>query len=234
MYKFKKSLIAVIGLVALVTIATVTTPHLSYGSSGPTAAAPSSQTQNVNVVNTPTVNAQQSGIWNVGISGTPMVGIDNAHNTVTVDDSSPISVREMNTPAFQPYQVAATLNLNAAEFSKTVFIDIPAGKIFVIEFASVEACVPVGQTLQFAEVLVSGPGQILGLPPTEFTASYQVPISSKGTDPFACGDRFAGSQPMTLYVKPGPNQLRFFVQRNASTNSALIVMTVSGHLVDTP
>ena len=226
MYKFKKSLIGLIGLIALLAIANVITPHLSYGSSGPSAAAPSAQTQNVSVVNTPTVNAQQSGTWNVGIDG--------AHNTVTVNDSNPVSVREKNIPAWQPYQVAANINLNDAEATKTVFVDIPAGKIFVIEFASVIGCVPAGQTLQIAEVVTSGPGQIVGDVPGVFAASYQIPITGRGTDPFACGDRFVGSEQTTLYVKPGPGQLRFFVQRSASTSSAGITMTVSGHLVDTP
>jgi len=225
-YKFKESLIAVIGLVSLVAIATVITPHLIYGSSGPTPFAAPSQTQNVNVVNTPTVNAQQSANWNVGI--------DAAHNIVTVDDSNPISVREMNIPAWQPYQVAANISLNAAEATKTVFVDVPVGKIFVIEFASVVGCVPSGQTLQIAQVLTSGPGQVAGDPPGAFAASYEVPITARGTDAFACGDKFAGSQPTPLYVRPGLGQLRFFVQRSASANSALITMTVSGHLVDTP
>jgi hypothetical protein len=219
MYKFKESLIALIGLVSLVAIATV------IGSGGPTAAAPSSQTQNVNVVNTPTTNAQQTGNWNVGI--------DAAHNKVTVDDSNPIAVREMNIPAWQPYQVAANISLNAAEATKTVFVDVPAGKIFVIEFASVLGCVPSGQTLQIAEVLTYGPGQVAGDPPGGFAASYELPIAGRGTDAFSCGDRFAGSQQTTLYVNPGPGQLRFFVQRSASAGSATITMTVSGHLVDT-
>ncbi len=59
MYKFKNSLIALIGLVSLITVVTVMTPHIGYGSSGTAAPAPS--TQNVNVVNTPTVKSQQDG-----------------------------------------------------------------------------------------------------------------------------------------------------------------------------
>lgn len=43
----------------------------------------------VNVVNNPPVQAQQSGVWNVGISGTPDVNVSNA---VQVDDSTPIQV----------------------------------------------------------------------------------------------------------------------------------------------
>ena len=37
----------------------------------------------VSITNTPTVDARQSGTWNVGIAGKPTVGIDPGQNTVT-------------------------------------------------------------------------------------------------------------------------------------------------------
>ena len=39
----------------------------------------------VSVTNTPTVDARQSGTWNVGISGTPSVKLDATANTVKVE-----------------------------------------------------------------------------------------------------------------------------------------------------
>jgi len=67
------------GVLTLVMIVTVSMPHIGRGASG--ANAPTSQTQNVNVVNTPTVSSQQNGIWNVGINGTPSVNVASMPNT---------------------------------------------------------------------------------------------------------------------------------------------------------
>jgi hypothetical protein len=124
MYRFKKSLIALIGVLTLVVIVNVSMPHIGRGASG--ANAPASQTQNVNVVNTPSVNAQQSGTWNVGISGTPVVGLDAGNNTVKfdavnntvkVDPTNPLSIRDVDNPARQP-------------FRKSVFVSFPDGATF--------------------------------------------------------------------------------------------------------
>lgn len=79
MYRFKKSLVALMGVLTLVVIVTVSMPHIGRGASG--ANAPTTQTQNVNVVNTPTVSAQQNGTWNVGINGTPTVNVASMPNT---------------------------------------------------------------------------------------------------------------------------------------------------------
>src|SRR6476659_4463476 len=98
MSKFKNSLIALAGLTALALITSLLIPLVGLGSNAPGGNAPTSQTQNVNVVNTPSVAAQQSGTWNVGINGTvtvsnfpatsnvaitgtPSVGLDAANNT---------------------------------------------------------------------------------------------------------------------------------------------------------
>ena len=112
MYKFKKSLIGLIGLIALVAIATAITPHLSYGSSGPGAAAPTAQTQNVNVVNTPTVNAQQNGTW---------------------------VVRDVDNPARQ--RIEATINVNLFDGQSvglSTLTTVPAGKTLVVEYISID------------------------------------------------------------------------------------------------
>jgi hypothetical protein len=79
MYRFKRSLIALMGVLTLVVIVTVSMPHIGRGASGNN--APTTQTQNVNVVNTPNVAAQQNGIWNVGINGTPSVNVASMPNT---------------------------------------------------------------------------------------------------------------------------------------------------------
>jgi hypothetical protein len=85
MHKLKNSLIALGGLAALAVTMTLVMPLIGLGSSAPS--APTSQTQNVNVVNTPTVSAQQSGTWNVGINGTPTVNVSPFQTVLGYDET---------------------------------------------------------------------------------------------------------------------------------------------------
>ena len=135
MNRFRNSIITAIGFVALIAVGTITSPRKGYG-------APAAQTQNVNVLNTPTVNAQQSGLWTVGISGTPAVGLDASNNTVRfdadnntvkVDSAAPVSVREADNPARQPVAGSCVINNNQG-FPCTV-ANVPPGKRLVIEMA---------------------------------------------------------------------------------------------------
>ena len=143
MYKFKSSLFGLLGVLTLVAIVTVAMPH--PGAGGTANNAPTSQTQNVNVVNTPTVTAQQSGAWNVGINGTPTVavtnfpgttnvGIDPAANTVKIDATHPLLVSDVDNPARHPFAASCTINNNGG-FPCTVTF-VPPGKRLVIEMFS--------------------------------------------------------------------------------------------------
>jgi len=123
----------VIGFSSLIAVGAMTNPR-------PSPAAPTSQTQNVNVVNTPTVSAQQSGVWTVGISGTPTVGLDAANNTVKfdaanntvkIDGAAPVPVRDADNPAGQPFAAACIINNNQG-FPCTL-TNVPPGKRLVIE-----------------------------------------------------------------------------------------------------
>ncbi len=111
MYRFKNSLIGLIGLLTLMVIITVTVPHIGRGAIGNGNNAPTSQTQNVNVVNTPAVNAQQSGTWNVGINGTPTVGFNSSANTVKIDPATTLAIRDADNAARQPFHAAANVNI---------------------------------------------------------------------------------------------------------------------------
>jgi hypothetical protein len=246
-YKFRNSLIALIGLVSLTTIATVMMPHLSYGSPG--ASAPTPSTQNVNVVNTPTValaasssvgisntptvNAQQTGPWSVDINGTPVVGLDDANNTVKfdavnntvkIDPATPVSFRDSENPARQIYQNTRTINLgDGSAGTNTFFSPVPDGKRLVIEFVSFNGRVPTGQEWQIVQIGV-----------THFsTLYYDIEVKPKGPSPFAGGDQFGGSQQVRLYCDAGETP-SFFAQRSATAGEASIVMNISGYFVDVP
>src|SRR5215467_1253633 len=92
MKRFRNSILTGISLVVLFAVGTMTNPRNGFGSPGGSPGAPSAQTQNVNVVNTPTVNAQQAGPWSVSISGAPSVGLDSSNNTVRIDGNSSVKI----------------------------------------------------------------------------------------------------------------------------------------------
>lgn len=64
---------------------------------------------NVNVSNTPTVNAQQNGLWSVGILGTPTFGLSPSANAVQAQQNGAWSVGISGTPTFGISQSANTI-----------------------------------------------------------------------------------------------------------------------------
>ncbi|PYT10862.1 MAG: hypothetical protein DMF51_17160 [Acidobacteria bacterium] len=86
----------------------------------------------VTVVNTPTVQAQQSGPWTVmvqgGLSLAPgnLVGIDPAQNMV----------RLVGLPALQPYQTSTSLFIDYPDDTWQSTLAVPAGKVLIIEYVS--------------------------------------------------------------------------------------------------
>ncbi|HJZ83314.1 MAG TPA: hypothetical protein VKD91_23300 [Pyrinomonadaceae bacterium] len=133
MNRLRNSIITAVGFLVLIALGTVINSREGY-------AAPSAQTQNVNVVNTPAVNAQQTGAWTVGITGTPAVGLDAGNNTVKfdadnntvrVDPATTLSVRDVDNPARRPFAGSCVINNNQG-FPCTV-ATVPPGKRLVIE-----------------------------------------------------------------------------------------------------
>jgi hypothetical protein len=232
MYRFKKSLIALIGVLTLVVIVNVSMPHIGRGASG--ANAPASQTQNVNVVNTPSVNAQQSGTWNVGISGTPVVGLDAGNNTVKfdavnntvkVDPTNPLSIRDVDNPARQPFRKSVFVSFpDGATFAAiNPGINPPAGKRLVIEAVSASGNIPSGQkfactlniTDEFAQVLFN----------LDLTLTLQAT--------FGAVDSFQGNTTTRVYLEPSDN-IAFDAFRTSGAGSGGMRVSFSGYFVDVP
>ena len=86
-----------------------------------------------------TVQAQQSGSWNVGISGTPTV-------TVANSAQSPLFVRDVDAPGRNPFQTSQ--NILFTTVSGTAFFTVPDGKVTVIEHVSMSGAVESGGTVQ--------------------------------------------------------------------------------------
>jgi hypothetical protein len=243
-YKFKNSLIALIGLVSLMTVVTVVLPHTSYGSGGKTASsAPTSQTQSVKVVNTlsepvpiqgtatvnGTVQAAQAGTWNVGISGTPVVGLDAANNTVKfdavnntvkIDAATPVMVRDVDNPAIEPFQGFASIVLPFGQTQGSRQITtVPAGKVLVIEDVSADGRLSAGDKLIGLAIYGGGP------------LYYLVP-NDVGTDEI--GRRmYIASQHVRFYFTEG-TQVGCFAQRDTANGQPDVNFSVFGYFIDKP
>ena|SRR5215510_6507653 len=221
MYKFKKSLMALIGLVSLVAITTVIAPHLGYGSSAATA-APTSQAQNVNVVNTPSVNAQQNGTWNVGITGTPVVALAAPNNIVKIGNTDPLPVRDVDNPARQPFEASTGVIIN--NLNPTGVRDIttvPQGKTLVIEHISIDGRLT-NQSLISAWVTWQAQASF-GIP--HFLTFADRGADSSGQEVFGAG------QQVRLYFKEGVTVL-VAAERNSTVGQANVSFQLSGYLLD--
>ena len=233
MYRFKNSLFGSLGVLTLIAIATVALPHIGRGASGG-GSAPTSQPQNVNVVNTPSVNAQQSGTWNVGITGTPVVGLDAGNNTVKfdavnntvkVDPTNPLSIRDVDNPARQPFRKSVFVSFpDGATFAAiNPGINPPAGKRLVIEAVSASGNIPSGQkfactlniTDEFAQVLFN----------LDLTLTLQAT--------FGGVDSFQGNTTTRVYLEPSDN-IAFDAFRTSGAGSGGMRVSFSGYFVDVP
>lgn len=158
MKKLKHYLTASIGLILFVSVIALSLPQTGHSNiasdkdvrviNTPAEAIPviAQGTTNVAVQNVPTVKAQQNGAWNVGITGTP---------TVQLDDSAtnPVFVRDVDRPTAQPFQQEVIVTVNDGESGQNGFIIVPAGKLFVIEHVSALGSAPTDQTIDNVGVL---------------------------------------------------------------------------------
>jgi hypothetical protein len=231
-YKFKRSLIALMGVLTLVVIVTVSMPHIGRGASG--ANAPTSQTQNVNVVNTPTVNAQQSGTWNVGINGTPVVGLDAGNNTikfdavnntVKIDTTNPLLVRDVDNAARQSFRKSVFVSLpDGTSFAAiNPGITPPTGKRLVIEAVSVSGNIPSGQKYSCSLNITDEFAQVL----------FDLDLALALQATFGPVDTYQGNTITRVYVENSDN-VAFDVFRTAATGAAGMRVSFSGYFVDVP
>lgn len=114
----------------------------ALGQSGSSKKADPAEKQTADTGNTKTVDARQSGVWNVGI--------DPTKNIVQLSNSAinPLSVKIIESGARKPFQTRASVNIPADDNFETAFLPIPAGKRLVIENISAIARCPKGQRME--------------------------------------------------------------------------------------
>ena len=226
MYKFKNALVGLLGLLTLVVTTTVTMPHIGRGAVGNTNNGPTSQTQNVNVVNTPGVNAQQSGTWNVGINGTPSVNVANLPTTQVVQvgnqPNNPVFVRDVDNPTRQLFiGSTGTLINDGQSVGITNITIVPTGKVLVLEQISVDARFT-GQKLVSASIFSED----------QLNATHYLVPNDAGTDSFGRNVFIAGQHVRMYFTQGQPVSCR--AERNGTAGQADVFFSMSGYFVDAP
>jgi hypothetical protein len=141
--------------------------------------------------------------------------------------NTPLPVEVTNTPAAEPVQHKCVCVISGGSATTTDTVTVPSGRRLVIEFVSVRALVPIGQTPEVQ--IFTGTG---GLPSgtTSMGHSIALPVTPV---PGGSVDVYHASQPVRLYADPGSG-VTIHVARFQTTGTATFEVTFSGHLVTLP
>jgi hypothetical protein len=163
----------------------------------------------VNVGNTPSVSAQQSGSWNVGITGTPTVGLDPSANVV--DDQ--------HDPARQAVQFSIEMFLrDGLQGDSTSPYTVPALRRLVVTNVSAQAQLPIGQRPTVIGLRLFG----------QFRSFYYFPLEFGGTA--FSRDFWSGNRSTAFVVEAGDTPTFDFL-RDSDTGQASLTFTISGYLI---
>jgi hypothetical protein len=192
----------------------------------------------VTVVNTPLpVSAEQSGAWNVGITGTPSVQVSNTptvnlaadtlvkiqNQTANDGNAVPIMVRDSDSPGRHPFQVRVDFPINdGTNEGESGGIRVPAGKRLVVEYVSANITLPSGQKVLEVWVITTQNGSAIQ---HFFSTAFQ------GTSNILTG-YFTISQQTRLYSDPSAISAGIVVFRNALSGSGFVSFRISGYLID--
>lgn len=141
----------------------------------------------------------------------------------TADDVNVVntpSVRDTDNPARQPVQAQAACQANNVIGCLPIIYTVPAGKRLVIEFASMNANLPAGQTAQLA-IQTSAGGE---------TVNHHFPLTPPAV-PFQGQGAAAAGQQVRLYADAG-TVVTVQGTRNIATGTAFFNFSISGYLVD--
>jgi len=165
----------------------------------------------VSVTNTPTVNAQQSGAWNVGLTGSPTVQVGNTAG-------NPVLVRDVDRPTAQPFEQQVEVTIPDGGGGENGFFSVPLGKLLVIEQVSARGNAPSGQRLNFS---------ILSHTLPDLTQRFH--YLARVQDEDSPTTFFVQSQQVRIYADASASVR---IDRNGSTGMATATFVVTGHLIN--
>ncbi|MGI9102306.1 MAG: hypothetical protein ACR2IF_07650 [Terriglobales bacterium] len=201
----------------------------------------------VTVTNIPLpVSAAQSGSWTVSVGNTPNVNIA---NTPAVTLAPGASVRDADNPVRQPIvgEINGTdgasdqFSCSSTDDGCTVALfQVPAGKAFVLEYASMNACLTVGEVASMTINKTTANGcSAAGSTQCSSTKKYFAGISPAAIATDAAASCVSSgwtrvAQPMRVYFSAGEWVVAEGSRNKGETGSGGYSFGVSGYLVDVP
>jgi hypothetical protein len=191
MKKLKHYTAASLGLILFVSVIALSVPQSGHSALTPpdkdvrvintaTEAVP------VTIQGTPSVQAQQSGPWNVGVSGSVQVGNSEA---------APIYVRDVDRPTARPFLKEITLTLPAANNGENVSLGILVGELVVIEQVSALGTLPADQFVETMSIATR-------VPPDNVYHSHLLQFNKLELNP-GTNMYTVPSQQVRIYAGPG-------------------------------
>ena len=169
----------------------------------------------VSVSGTSTVNAQQSGSWNVGISGNSA--------------ANPFLVRDVDQASRKPYAQTIKMTFNSSDRAVLGNFDVPAGKRLVIESFSVFGKFPSGMKLVESSINAFQGGD-------QFGTQHFAPVFTGNTEEtFEPGVFIVSSGPMHLDAVAGTGTVTVRLERDHITIITVpfsFEVNITGYLVD--
>ena len=207
MCKFKISLCALVSVLFLIAV----TPRIGMGQKS--APSPVPPPMNVKVVNTDAEPVPVTGTVSVSNLG-----------------SSPLPVRDVDNPARRAVQFQAFLNCSGGGIgcspAQTPYT-VPEGKRLVIEYASMKVTLSEGQSAILG-ILTTLNGELV----THYFPQTQPALApNPGISP--SGNYVSAGQQVRIYADSGTN-VSFQVDRTSNTGTFVIIVSMSGYLVDMP
>jgi len=154
----------------------------------------------------------------VSLIGNLTVGLDAASNTVKIDSSSAVKIRDVN--AGTPASFHTSFDGGIATGAWESF-DVPANKMLVVEYVSVRVTGAV--STEHVRAMIQTAAAPFGV---LFQRHFLVPTA-------IANDDFIFSAPVKMYFGPDES-VGIGVQRSAAGASMLIEVSMSGRLIDTP
>jgi len=203
------------GQVKTATTASATTPPSAPVTVVNTTANPVPVAGVVNVSGTPTVNAQQSGSWNVGISGNSA--------------ANPLQVHDVDHASRTPYAQTKRLAFNPTDRAILGNFDVPAGKRLVIDNFSIFGKLPSGMKLVEASINAFQGGE-------QFGTQHFAPVFTGNTEEtFEPGVFIVNSGQMHLDAVAGVGTITVHLERDHITIISVpfsFEVNITGYLVD--
>jgi hypothetical protein len=173
----------------------------------------------VNINGSSTVNAQQSGAWNVGIVG----------NSAT----NPLQVHDVDNAPRTAFAQTKKLTFNGPDRQILGNFDVPSGKRLVIESFSIFGKLPSGNKLVEADINAFQGGD-------QFGTQYFAPVFTGNTEEtFEPGVFIANSGKMHLEAVAGNGTVTVHLERDHIIGLDSIPpfqfnVSITGYLVDAP